>query len=320
MARAPAKLPDVFRTSNNQVRAVVGLRRSAAAVQPIETVVYDGDTIQVNLLGSGSLRFLGIDTAELRLNNRLLDHPDWVARFGDPAILDVPGMEPGLRQHLLPRIGPDTAQNQLRHAIVGQQALQAMVTADIAAMNAVPDNFTLYIEFSYEVFDGNGRFLVFANRNQPDTNIGGPRLPSYNERMLAEGTALPFFIWPNVAPFRDFKSIIDAVPAPGSLAVLATGGKLGAARAMVKAARAAATAGDRTVFDPADPQILEAFELRFLQRRSLPSRGLIDLSRRTDLILRPQNYFKVPLPEDRLFIPPEFVPAFAARGWRLEGW
>lgn len=314
-----AKRPDVFRTvRGGHTRAVTGLRQNSdGMVQPLDQVVYDGDTIQVNLLGSGSLRFLGIDTAELRLNNRLLDHPANVARFADPAILDIAGIEPGLRDHLGLRIGPDTAPNQLRHARLGQQALAAMVQADMAALGATPASFGLYLEFSYEVFDGNGRFLVFVNRDQPDATAG-PRPLSYNERMLGAGMALPFFIWPNIAPFRDARTVIDAIPAPGTLAALATRGKLGAARAMVKAARALAAPG--TVFDPADRQLLEAFELRFLSRGELPSRGVIDLSVRSDIILRPQSYHRIALPEDRLFIPPEFVPAFAAKGWRLEGW
>ena len=46
---------------------------------------------------------------------------------------------------------------------------------------------------------------------------------------------------------------------------------------------------------------------------------MIDLSRNDDVILRPQSYFKIANPEDRLYIPPEFVPLFASRGWRLEG-
>jgi hypothetical protein len=37
------------------------------------------------------------------------------------------------------------------------------------------------------------------------------------------------------------------------------------------------------------------------------------------VLLRPQSYFKIARPEDRLFVPAEFVPLFAARGWRLEG-
>lgn len=60
--------------------------------------------------------------------------------------------------------------------------------------------------------------------------------------------------------------------------------------------------------------------MRYLGRREPPNRAVIDLSRNDDVILRPQSYFRIPNPEDRLFIPPAFVPLFAARGWRLEGW
>jgi hypothetical protein len=44
------------------------------------------------------------------------------------------------------------------------------------------------------------------------------------------------------------------------------------------------------------------------------------LSHNDDVILRPQSYFRIPNPEDRLFIPLAFVPLFVSRGWRLEGW
>ena len=60
--------------------------------------------------------------------------------------------------------------------------------------------------------------------------------------------------------------------------------------------------------------------MRYLGRREPPNRAVIDLSRNDDVILRPQSYFRIPNPEDRLFLPPAFVPLFVARGWRLEGW
>jgi hypothetical protein len=87
------------------------------------------------------------------------------------------------------------------------------------------------------------------------------------------------------------------------------------ARAAVKQARA----NGLGVFDPADPLRFMAFEVRYLGRAEAPIRAVIDLSTDDPLILRPQSYFKIVNPEDRLFIPGEFVPLFAARGWRLEG-
>ena len=92
-------------------------------------------------------------------------------------------------------------------------------------------------------------------------------------------------------------------------------GDLKFARAAVKQARANGVG----VFDPADPLRFAAFEIRFLGRAEVPIRAVIDLSKDDSVILRPQSYFKIPNAEDRLFIPGEFVPLFAARGWQLEG-
>ena len=102
---------------------------------------------------------------------------------------------------------------------------------------------------------------------------------------------------------------------PGAANELAETGDLKRARDFVKAARAERLG----VFEAADPLRFEAFEIRYLGRKEAPARALIDLSKSDDVILRPQSYFKVPNPEDRLWISSEFVPLFAAKGWRLEG-
>ncbi|NOU11515.1 MAG: hypothetical protein HOO98_16080 [Nitrospira sp.] len=64
----------------------------------------------------------------------------------------------------------------------------------------------------------------------------------------------------------------------------------------------------------------EAFEVRYLGRREALNRVAIDLSRNDTVMLQPQHYFRIPHAEDRLFIPPTFVPLFVSRGWRPEGW
>jgi hypothetical protein len=46
------------------------------------------------------------------------------------------------------------------------------------------------------VIDRYGRFLSFVHR---DDRVARPR--PYNEGLLAAGVAVPYFIWPNVAPF-----------------------------------------------------------------------------------------------------------------------
>jgi hypothetical protein len=134
--------------------------------------------------------------------------------------------------------------------------------------------------------------------------------------MLESGAALPYFIWPNIDPFRA-SSLLDAVMAPGTANQVAEATPaLRRARNFVRQARA----NSLGVFNPANPLRFEAFEVRYLGRREPPNRAVIDLSRNDDVILRPHSYFRIPNPEDRLFIPLVFVPLFVSRGWRLEGW
>lgn len=317
MAREKSE-PDVFfKIGEGNTRASLGFRRTITGLpQAMEKVVYDGDTINVGLAGSGALRFLGVDTAELKIAGSPLDSPKWVAKLTDPALLDQIALQPGLKSHLAAKFGPDTAANHRRHAVQAQVHLQGLVESDMAEQGLDAAGFRLFVEFSYEVFDSHARFLVFANRAQ----AAAPRPLSYNERMLRDGFSQPFFIWPNIAPFRDFKTVADAVPLPGTMHDEAGKGKLGQARQLVAEARQSAQKTKTGVFDPDDPQILAAFELRFIDRKAPPNRAVIDLGRKTDTLLHPQSYWTIPNPEDRLFVPPEFVPAFVARGWKLEGW
>jgi hypothetical protein len=123
----------------------------------------------------------------------------------------------------------------------------------------------------------------------------------------------PYFIWPNIDPFRRHGSLLDAVLAPGTANTVAEQpGALQVARRFVREARN----GQLGLFAAADPLRLLPFELRFLARRSPPDRWVIDLGRNHDALLAPQDYFQVANPEDRLFIPAEYVPLFVEHGWR----
>lgn len=317
MAREKAEADVFFKIGEGNTRANLGFRRNTAGLpQSLEKVVYDGDTINVGLTGSGALRFLGVDTAELKIAGSPLDSEKWVARLADPSLLDAIALQPGLKSHLAAKFGPDTAANHRRHAEQAQAHLQALVEGDMAEQGLDATGFRLFAEFSYEVFDSHARFLVFANRAQATA----PRPLSYNERMLRDGFSQPFFIWPNIAPFRDFKTVADAIPLPGTMHSLAGKGKLGLARRLVAEARQTAQTVKTGVFNPDDPLVLAAFELRFIDRKEPPTRAVIDLGRKSDTLLHPQSYWTVANPEDRLFVPPEFVPAFVSRGWKLEGW
>ena len=97
--------------------------------------------------------------------------------------------------------------------------------------------------------------------------------------------------------------------------ILAKAPSLRTARSYVAEARN----GGLGFFNPARPIGFDAFELRFLARRSKPSRWVIDLSRNERILLPPERYIEVPKLEDRLFVPKEFVPLFEAAGWSSDG-
>ena len=319
-------MSNIFFTTGNKPRAVVSIRRATTGQpQPLNLAIPDGDTAGVHLQGSVPVRFLGVDSPEKNIDLAVvqggdndLDSPQWEAYLTDPFAPQYGPFEldEDLIAHLQTRLGPGAGVNHRFHANHAQTALIDMVQADMDALGQDPNTFRYFIAFSFEVFDSNGRFLAFINRNQPNPDIPSLRPLPYNERILQRGAALPYFIWPNIDPFRDV-SLLDAVISPGMANQVAeVTPALRRAREFVRLAR---LNGDG-VFDPVNPLRFEAFEIRYLGRREAPNRAVIDLSRDDDIILRPQSYFRIPNPEDRLFIPAPFIPLFVSRGWRLEGW
>jgi hypothetical protein len=312
-----------FVLSDGSPRAIAGVRRKTnGTVQTLAESVPDGDTAGTHLIGSGSVRFLGIDSPEKSFEQPLgagqvLDGPKWEQYLTNPFANGYPThlLEPALAAHLQARFGAGAAANHHKYAVAAGDSLRQLIQSDMTALGQTLEQFQYFLSFSYEVFDRNGRFLAFLNRNQASPNTPSPRPRTYNERQLQAGAALPFFIWPNINPFRDAETIADAVLRPRTANTVAETGDLKRARDFVKSARAT----NKGVFNATDPLRFEAFEIRYLGRAEVPSRAVIDLSKNDDVILRPQSYFKIPLPEDRLYIPPEFVPLFAAKGWRLEG-
>lgn len=312
-----------FTLSDGSPRAVMGVRRkSNGTVQTLDESVADGDTVGSQLAGTGSIRFLGIDSPEKSFeqplgNGQALNGPMWEQYLTNPFANGYPAhlLEAPLAAHLQARFGSGAAANHHKHAVAAGENLKQLIQSDATALGQSLDQFQYFLSFSYEVFDRFGRFLVFLNRNQPNPNVPSPRPRSYNERQLQAGRALPYLIWPNVNPFRDAETVAEAVPRPGTANTIAETGDLKRARDFVKSARAT----NKGVFETADPLRFEAFEIRYLGRAETPNRAVIDLSKNDDVMLRPQSYFKIQHPEDRLFVPGEFVPLFAAKGWRLEG-
>ncbi|QLF70755.1 hypothetical protein FE840_015060 [Peteryoungia desertarenae] len=295
---------------------------------PAGSKVYDGDGLRGDFDASQPMRFLGCDTAEMAYRvpisptaskgSQKLDGPQWATYLTDPfeegawPKFPDPGLHPLVQASLSARCGPDAAANHARHAAAGRQALIDMIQADMALVGHDPAQpLTLFVALSHEVFDSYGRLLAFVNTEVKDKDI---RPRTYNERQIALGMATPFFIWPNVDPFRGRASVTDAALPPKQLRSLAAKGSLGRAREDARVARSAGLG----IYNPADPLKIPAFELRMLGDRKLPSRWVIDLSANADdpTILPPEGYPLIERAEDRLFIPEEYVPLFVQKGWQ----
>ena len=297
------------------------------AIGSVKQLIPDGDTINISLRPGENIgvRFLGIDTPEKRLPipggdpNAFvsLTNSDWVEFLDDPFKHGSPFTE-SLTNHILAQVaGGGAAQNHHKHGDSAEDELERLVAADVeeylqAGLIQGQKEFEFFVRFAFEIMDGFGRFLCFVNRNQPDHNVPSDRPLDYNTRMLQSGQAAPYFIWPNINPFRARGSILNAVFAPGTANDVAQSDpKLREARQMVRQARQA----EIGIYDYAAPLRLQAFEVRFLSRQHPPRRWVIDLSKQDDILVHPQNYYTIPNAEDRLFINPEHLPLFIQAGW-----
>ena len=72
-----------FTLADGSPRAIMGIRRrSDGSVQSLSEAVPDGDTAGTQLDGTGSVRFLGVDSPEKSFEHplgagRALDSPQW---------------------------------------------------------------------------------------------------------------------------------------------------------------------------------------------------------------------------------------------------
>ncbi len=310
-------MPKAIETLKNLKAGHFGLGVHGGGPASVKQAVHDGDTIIVRALGNLSVRFLGIDTPEIsfmppgKQSFVGIGHADWEAFLSNPfdPRWQLPDFPQPLRDYLEARVGPGCAANHHRHAMIAQRGLEAEVEADQNRLGHDNESFRFFLAFAHEVMDRYGRLLGYINVETDES----PRPADYNARLLERALALPYFIWPNVNPFRRQPSLPDAVPAPGRAAAVADEEKtLRQAREMIRTARAE----KRGLFDANDPLRLEAFELRYLAGRRLPGRWLVDLSGSADELVPPHRYFEIPHPEDRLWIPEAYVPLFVEKGWR----
>ncbi len=285
--------------------------------------VHDGDTINVRAVGNFGVRFLGVDAPEISFKLpgdtrfRGLSDNRWEAFVSDPFAGELPPFDPpltpGLLAHLQDRTGPGVAVNQHERATAAEDALEEEVLKDMEALGQTEDIFRFFLVFAYEVIDRYGRLLCFINRDQTHRTDPEPRPRSYNERLLQAGVVSPYFIWPNINPFRRKESLRAAViPAGAARDTADADPTLRAAREWVCDARQQSVG----IFAAENELALQPFEVRYLARRRPPNRWVIDLSRNDNILIEPQQYHTVPNVEDRLFVPEEFVPLFVEARWQ----
>jgi len=296
-----------------------GLGIHGARPGSIAQQVHDGDTVNVRANGNFGVRFLGIDTPEVSFmlpgsaQFRSIDSMAWETFLADPFAADLPPLEldPALRANLTARLGAGAAINHARHAEAAHRALEREMRADMEARGLTKDDLQFFAAFAREIVDRYGRLLAFLNIDDPTA----ARPADYNTRMLEQGLATPYFIWPNVDPWRAQGSLIDATLPPGPFRQRANApGKLRSAREAVASARANRIG----IFEAADPLRLHPFELRYLAQRRVPDRWVIDLASAAPTLIEPQSYHTVANLEDRLFVPADHVPLFERVGWQRQ--
>ncbi len=313
-----------------------GLKMGAAklglhgeAIGSIKQNVHDGDTTNVHLDRNLGVRFLGIDTPEISFEFPgtgafvALSNLKWDTLFTSGAWKEGLVLYPGLLRDLEQRIGDGTgvAKNHADQADAAQKSLEDIIEDDFAKSGKTKAEFQHFMAFGHEFLDSYGRLLCYLNSGEE--NFEDPAVAkvvkrwSYNERQLMTGWAVPYFIWPNLQPFMNKRPFTEENVRPdGFWELIRTASKLRAAREAVATARN----NGLGIFNPANPLKVMPFELRFLSRKRGPERYVINLSDvGSKYLLDPSLYYTVPNPEDRLHIPPEYLPIFTSFGWHVAG-
>lgn len=314
---------------DNITRGYATFARKDFNLLSVKTAVHDGDTVKVQLGGNFSIRFLGIDTPEMTFeypNVGSSNDGKWlsISKFDtyltDPFAPNYPNsntyknsLGPGLVNHLNNFLGPDCATTHRDLAEEAQRALEQMIMDEYTDRAKAGKHYTFFMAFSHEIMDRYGRLLCYLYRNNTKTEQKQNPL-SYNERMLEKGEALPYFIWPNVVPFfYPGRSIGESIPPAGDLQNWmnsSNAAKLNKARDSTKQARNNGIGVFRK-------NILEPFELRYLARRALPSRYVLNLETCSNILVKPTEYYSIVNPEDRLFIDEHYVDLFLKKGYHV---
>ena len=291
----------------------------------IKRIVHDGDTVSTRLIHNLGVRFLGIDTPEISfqfpetnifvsLSNKKWDNffksGKWKENFDIGQDL----------YHYLSNIignGKNVANNQFEIAKEAEKSLVKIITSDLKKSKRGEKSFTFFMAFANEFLDWYGRLLCYLNSStdnyRSQKHKDEIKKFSYNERQLAAGLAVPYFIWPNIQPFLSIDAFSKKNVIPKNFWILIKSStKLHQARKFVSDARTNSVG----IFNSSNLLKLLPFELRMIARKQKPNRYVIDLrDEGSNVLLTPEEYIKIPHSEDRLFIPYEYVPIFRVFGW-----
>ncbi|NWF89664.1 MAG: hypothetical protein HXY50_09405 [Ignavibacteriaceae bacterium] len=291
----------------------------------VKQIVHDGDTINTRLIHNLGVRFLGVDTPEVSFqlpgshSFTKLSDKKWDEFFRSGSWKENLAIGQDLYHYFSNKIGngKNVASNHYAFAIEAEKSLTKIISSDLRKSKKSARSFTFFMAFGFDFLDTYGRLLCYLNsstENYKSAKIQEEiKKLSYNERQLAAGWGIPYFIWPNIQPFLSIKAFAKENVLPKNFwNLVKKASKFHQARKFVSEARN----NNRGIFSATDPLKLMPFELRVLSRKKSPDRFVIDLRNEgSNFLLKPEEYIKIPHHEDRLFIPGEFVPIFQLYGW-----
>lgn len=294
----------------------------------VKQIVHDGDTLNTRLIHNLGVRFLGIDTPEISFQLpgspafiKLTDKR-WDEYFKSGKWKEGLAVGQDL-YHFFSTIignGKNTALNHAHMAKEAEKSLVKIISSDFKKSKRSAKSFTFFMAFGNDFLDSYGRLLCYLNSSADNFSAQKDKDEikklSYNERQLATGWAVPYFIWPNVQPFLAVKAFAKENIVPKNFWVLIKKAvKLHQARKFFADARAC----NKGIFDSVNPLKLMPFELRIIARKKGPDRYVVDLrDEGSNVLLKPEEYIKIPHQEDRLFIPGEYIPIFQLYGWVIK--
>lgn len=304
---------------------VSGIGLHGKKVGSISQIVHDGDTVNTRLIHNLGVRFLGIDTPEISFQFPgthtfvSLSDKKWDEYFRSGKWKEGLAVGQDLYHHFSNIIGngKNIVKNHLEYAQEARKALLKIINSDLKKSKRSVKSFNFFMAFGSDFLDGYGRLLCYLNssldnfKSQKDKDE--IKKLSYNERQLATGLGCPFFIWPNVQPFLSVKAFSRENVHPKNFwTLIKKAQKLHQARKSVAEARSS----NKGIFNNTNLLKLMPFEFRIIARKKGPDRFVIDLrDEGNNVLLKPEEYIKIPHQEDRMHIPGEYVPIFQLYGW-----